>query len=221
MDLVNSYLLRNEDGSLALVDTGVKGAPKRIVAAIEEIGASARDVTTILLTHAHADHVGGARRMSVAAGRGTTVHEADAEFVRNGTGAPLDSATPLGRLLKRSPGSDPAPVERTLTDGELLPIAGGLRVLHTPGHSPGHVSLLHPGSGTLITGDAIWNMWSRRTWPTLTFCTDGAMTQQTAHRLAQAEYTTAAFTHGPHIAERGRTAVREFLRRPRRFPGLW
>lgn len=220
-DLVNSYLLRNDDGSLALIDTGIKGAPKRIIAAIEEIDGSAQDVTTILLTHAHNDHAGGAREMASAVGRGTTVHEHDAEFVRTGTGTPLDPSTRLGRMLKRAPAADPAPVERTLTDGEVLPIAGGLQVLHTPGHSPGHVSLLHLETGTLVTGDAIWNMWSRRTWPMLAFCTSAPMTERTAHRLAEVEYATAAFTHGPHIADEGRDAVREFLRKPRRFPGLW
>ena len=221
MDLVNSYLFRSDDGSLALVDTGIKGAPKRIIAAIEETGASVQDVTTILLTHAHADHAGGAREMTSAVGCGTTVHEDDAEYVRTGTGTPLDPSTRLGRMLKRVQSSDPAPVERTLTDGEVLPIAGGLQVLHTPGHSPGHVSLLHPESGTLVTGDAIWNMWSRRSWPVLSFCTNAPLTEKTAHRLAEVEYTTAAFTHGPHIADVGRTAVQDFLRNPRRFPGLW
>jgi glyoxylase-like metal-dependent hydrolase (beta-lactamase superfamily II) len=221
MDLVNSYLLRSPDGQLALVDTGIKGAPKRIVAAIEEIGGSVGDVTTILLTHAHADHAGGAKEMTDAVGRGTTVHEADAGYVRSGTGTELDASTRLGRILKRSQSSDPAPVERTLTDGEVLPIAGGLEVLHTPGHSPGHVSLLHRETGTFITGDAIWNMWSRRSWPVLAFCTNAALTKQTAHRLAETEYVTAAFTHGPHIADDGRESVRQFLRKPRGFPGLW
>ncbi len=221
MDLVNSFLLRNEDGSLALVDTGIKGAPKRIIAAIEEIGGSLEDVTTIVLTHAHSDHAGGAREMASETGIGMTIHESDAEYVRTGTGPDLDPRTRLGRMLKRAQASDPAPVERTLSDGEVLPIAGGLEVHHTPGHSPGHVSLLHPDSGVLITGDSIWNMWSRRMWPVLSFCTNIAMNEETAHRLAELEYTTAAFTHGTHIAGEGREAVRSFLAKPRRFPGLW
>ena len=46
-------------------------------------------------------------------------------------------------------------LRRALTDGELLPVAGGLRVVHTPGHSPGHISLLLESTRTLITGDAL------------------------------------------------------------------
>jgi glyoxylase-like metal-dependent hydrolase (beta-lactamase superfamily II) len=220
MDLVNSYLFRSDDGSLALVDTGIKGAHRRIIAAIEEVGGLS-DVTTIVLTHAHADHAGGAKAMAAATGSGTTIHTDDAEYVRTGRGVELDRSRGLGKLLRRNMGCDPAPVERTLTDGEVLPIAGDLQVHHTPGHSPGHVSLLHPDSGILITGDAIWNMWSRRSWPVLTFCTNVAMTERTAQRLAELDYRTAAFTHGTPIEHKGREAVRSFLAKPRRFPGIW
>ena len=60
--------------------------------------------------------------------------------------------------MRRNRGSVATPVDEVLVDGQLLDVAGGLRVLHTPGHSPGHISLLHEPTGVLITGDAIWNM---------------------------------------------------------------
>lgn len=221
MDLVNSYFFRDADGQITLVDTGLRGAPKRLLAALGEIGSDPSQVTAIILTHAHADHAGGAQEMARATGHGMSVHTDDAEFVRDGTGAPLDPRTRLGRMLKRAQEADPAPVERTLSDGEILQVGGGLRVVHTPGHSPGHVSLLHEDSDLLITGDAIWNMWSRRTWPVFAFCTNVAMTEQTAARLADLEYSTAAFTHGPPIAGTGRQAIREFLAKPSRFPGVF
>lgn len=217
MDLVNSFLLRSDDGQLTLIDTGTKGAPRRIAAAIREIGSAPSEVTTIVLTHAHADHAGGAAELADRLGRGMTVHEDDADFIADGAAPPASGAKGLGRLFLRPNPYDPAPVERTLSDGELLPVAGGLRVVHTPGHTPGHISLLHLATGTLITGDAIWNMFSRRTWPVLALCTDAAQTEETAHVLAEQEYRTAAFTHGPHIPDNGREAVREFLARPRRF----
>jgi glyoxylase-like metal-dependent hydrolase (beta-lactamase superfamily II) len=123
-------------------------------------------------------------------------------------------------MSRTSPGISAAPVARTMVDGELLE-GSGLRVHHTPGHTPGHCSLLHEDTGTLITGDSIWNMRSRRTWPVLAFCTDAALTERTAATLADLEYTTAAFTHGPEIRATGREAIREFLAHPRRFgPGL-
>jgi glyoxylase-like metal-dependent hydrolase (beta-lactamase superfamily II) len=219
-DLINSFLIRAEDGSITLVDTGLKMAPSRIVAALAEIGSGPSDVAAIVLTHAHADHAGGAADLSRRTGRGITVHPADAEFVKTGSAPPRDTSLRLGRLITRTPGSDPAPVARTMSDGELLD-GSALRVHHTPGHTPGHCSLLHEPSGTLITGDAIWNMRSRRTWPVLAFCTNAALTEETAATLGDLEYTTAAFTHGPEIRGTGREAIREFLANPRTFgPGV-
>ena len=220
-DLINSFLVRGEDGSLTLVDTGLKSAPARIIAALAEIGSGPSDVTTIVLTHAHPDHAGGAADLARRASRGMTVHVDDAEFVRTGTSPARDTSLRLGRLVSRAPsGYEPAPVERTMADGELLD-GSLLRVHHTPGHTPGHCSLLHEPSGTLITGDAIWNMRSRRTWPVLAFCTSAALNEQTATTLADLDYSTAAFTHGPEIQGTGRDAIREFLAHPRSFgPGL-
>ena len=220
-DLINSFLIRAEDGSLTLVDAGVKSAPARIRAALTELGAAGSEVTAIVLTHAHADHAGGAAGVAELAGTGITAHASEAEYVRAGRVPPRDQAFRLGRLMRRT--SDtfaPAPLSRTMADGELLE-GSSLRVHHTPGHTPGHCSLLHEPTGTLITGDSIWNMRSRRTWPVLAFCTDAAMSQHTAATLADLEYTTAAFTHGPEIRGGGREAVREFLSHPKRFgPGL-
>jgi glyoxylase-like metal-dependent hydrolase (beta-lactamase superfamily II) len=153
-DLINSFALVQEDGSVTLVDTGLKKAPARIVAGLASIGKHPRDVTRIVLTHVHPDHAGGAAEMSRRTG-----------------------------------------------------------VVHTPGHSPGHISLLVEPSGTLITGDALFNfrfLRGARISPAF-LCSDFAMTKRTAHRLGELEYEVAAFTHGPEIRVRARETVRDLL----------
>jgi glyoxylase-like metal-dependent hydrolase (beta-lactamase superfamily II) len=217
MDLLNVFALIDDDGQVTLVDAGVRRSPPRILQALAEIGSAAQEVTRILVTHSHADHVGGLGRVVEQTGADVAAHIDDADDVRLGRGAPLDPSAPLARLRSRNVGSDATPVETELHDGDVLPVAGGVRVIHTPGHTPGHVSLLHEPTGTLITGDAIWNMNARRTWPVMAFCSDGALSQQTANRLGELEYSTAAFTHGPEIRENGREAIRSFLARPRGF----
>ena len=149
-------------------------------------------------------------RDSARTGRAVDVHEADAAYVAAGESPPMSG---LGGLVSRVvPGFAAAPVGVRLVDGQLLGVAGGLRVLHTPGHSPGHVSFLHEPSRLLITGDAIFNIRGPR-WPVKAFCTDFQLNRQTARLLGDLDYTMAAFTHGPELRDSPREAIRDFLRR--------
>jgi glyoxylase-like metal-dependent hydrolase (beta-lactamase superfamily II) len=211
-DLVNTFVLVDDDGQVTLVDAGTKRAPKVVVAALEHLGVAPSDVTRILVTHAHGTHAGGLGGLRARTGARVAAHEREAAYLREGKGPVLDRTSLGGRLLRRSPGVSPTPVEEELVDGQVLDVAGGLRVLHTPGHTPGHVSLLHEPSRVLITGDSIWNMLGRMTWPVRLLCTDAALSRRTAEVLGQLEYDLVAFTHGPEIRDNAREAVRGFLR---------
>ena len=110
-------------------------------------------------------------------------------------------------------GFAPVSVSHVIRDGDKLPVAGGLRAIHTPGHTPGHISLLHEDSGVLITGDAIFNMRSKLALPFAAFCTSSALNAQSAAVFADLDYRIAAFTHGPEIRTNAREQVRGFLAR--------
>ncbi len=211
-DLVSSFAFVEDDGQVTLVDAGTKRALRRLLAGLAHMNVSPSDVTRIIATHAHPDHVGGLSAMRGRTGASVAVHERDAAYVREGKGPVLDRSTLGGRLRRHNSGSTPTPVDAELTDGEVLDVAGGLRVLHTPGHTPGHVSLLHEPTRVLVTGDSIWNMRGRMTWSVPMFCTDAAMAKETAHVLGEVDYEVAAFTHGPEIRDGAREAVRGFLR---------
>jgi glyoxylase-like metal-dependent hydrolase (beta-lactamase superfamily II) len=211
---VNSFALLDDDGSVTLVDTGVERAPARIVAGLAALGKHPADVQRIVLTHAHPDHAGGAMEMAARTGAPVAVHADDAGFVESGESPPNDHAYTVGRIFARlQDGRFPAvQVGEKLTDGQALGVAGGLRVVATPGHSPGHISLLHEPAKLLITGDAIFNVLGLRYWMK-TFRTDFRMSRETAHLLGELDYDIAAFTHGPEIKESPREKIRAFLKK--------
>ena len=219
-DFVNVIAFIADDGSVTLVDTGLKGSTKRIVGGLAAMGKKPEDVTRIVLTHAHNDHAGGAASLASLSGAPVLIHETDAPFARDGKSPPHDPATFLGRLVDRIGGSSfpKVVVGEEFADGEVLPVAGGLRVVHTPGHTMGHVALLHEPTGVLITGDSIWNV-RRMRYSVRAFCQDIKLNEQTAHVLGELDYEVAAFTHGPHISSQARERVRSFLADAKRFAG--
>lgn len=213
---VNSYAFLNSDGSVTLVDCGYRSAPPRLVKHLAHLGKHPSDVTSIVLTHAHDDHVGGAAEMIRQTGAATVMmHEQDAGYPSSGRTPTSDTATLSGRLLAALPARHYTPfhVTRQLTEGDVIEAAGGLRVLHTPGHTDGHISLLHLPTSTLITGDSIFNMTSRLTWGLSGFCVDYQQSRQTAQRFLDVDFATAAFTHGPEIRGQGKQRITQFLSR--------
>jgi len=214
-DLLNTFAFVDDDGQVTVVDTGLKSTPPRVIAGLAAMGKTPADVTRIVLTHAHGDHAAGAADLRSRTGAPVAIHQVDAGYARRGEGPPRDPSTLLGRVLNRlgprASGFPAVEIGEELSDGQVLPIAGGLRVVHTPGHSPGHVALLHERSGVLVTGDSIFNVRKLR-WSVRAFCTDIRLNAQTAHVLGELDYAVAAFTHGSPITQGAREQVRSFLR---------
>ena len=211
---INSYIFSEDDGSLTLVDCGLKNAPKKIVAAIKSLNRDMSDVKRVVFTHSHDDHAGGAAKVIEIIGTPQVIaHVEEKQFLESGINPPQDYSHFAGKFFRFMPsgGFSPIRVHKTVSDGEILPIAGGLQVIHTPGHTPGHVSLLHQPSGILITGDSIFNYGFKVAWSLSAFCTNFNQSKETALRFLDLDFTTAAFTHGPHIKDKGKISLKKFL----------
>jgi len=159
---VNAYLLLGRRP--VLVDTGVANCADHILAALARDGHVPRDLSLIVVTHGHLDHTGSVRELAERSGAPVAVHEADAAHVLGGTSAPVEGANWLGRriagFVKRQDEASAvshAGVEPSilLRGGESLEEFGvDGRILHTPGHTAGSVSVLLDG-GPALVGDLV------------------------------------------------------------------
>jgi glyoxylase-like metal-dependent hydrolase (beta-lactamase superfamily II) len=169
---VNWYVVE-QGGKLTLVDAGLPGQWRQLLAALDGLGRRLGDVEAIVLTHAHVDHTGFAERGRREAGAQVWVHRADAPsrgrrfpppraFLRP-TSWPYAVHGTRERLLATPPVAE----LRSFDDGETLDLPGRPTVLHTPGHTRGNCSLHLPAAGVLFTGDAMVTLdpYTRKTGP--------------------------------------------------------
>jgi glyoxylase-like metal-dependent hydrolase (beta-lactamase superfamily II) len=203
---INSFALVDDDGSVTLIDCGLRKAPETIVAGLRAAGFHPGDVRRIVLTHAHNDHAGGAADMVARTGAPVAVHEGDAAAVEAGRHPHYDPSLRLSRVLDRLPGGrfPPVRVDERLTDDQVLD--GGLRIVGTPGHTPGSICLLHEPSATLIVGDTLFHHRQLRLCPH-PICSDFRQNERSARVLGELAYERVAFTHGPEITDRARERV--------------
>lgn len=185
--VVHAALLWDEQEAI-LVDTGIPGQLELIRSRLEQESIPFERLTKIIITHQDRDHIGSLPELLLASGDRLEVlaHETAIPYITGET-----------PLIKSKALAPPLPAAVTpLHDGELLPIAGGIRILHTPGHTPDHISLYHMPSKTLITGDALTSQEGvlQSFDPKFTLDTDLAM--QSAAKFLELEIERVITYHG-------------------------
>lgn len=198
------------DGGVVLVDTGVRSGPAAIAKALAETRRTVGEITAILVTHRHADHVGGLARLRRDSGAPVVAHRLDAAAI---AGIAPQRLTRLQRILSViQPRTEPAPVDEILaTDGPFS--VPGFTALHTPGHTEGHVSyLLERDGGVLFAGDAVagGTHGPHRTPRLMTV--DAERAEASLHRLAGLDFAVATFGHGQPVTHRAVQSFRELVR---------
>lgn len=157
-----------DDEDLVLVDACLPAQTDLLDAAVREAGFDIKSITKIILTHQDLDHIGCVRDLlAVNPDVQVIAHEAEAPYI-DGRETPI-------KIAAREAGSEDlsqkdraaintakinhsmrtVPVGKTVTAGELLPCCGGIKIIHTPGHTPGHICLYIKEGGVLIAGDGL------------------------------------------------------------------
>ncbi len=209
---INVLLLENDDG-WTLVDTGVAGSVQRIKDAIASVGSGPTDLKRIFITHHHDDHTGGLKGLlewAPGAEVGATAHEAEVVCGRRGFDPPSNR---FFRYVSRNAEPPGVPVGKVLREGDLV---SGFRLIPTPGHTLGHVSLLRDSDGLLFTADAFGCLPRRiRVGVRKALCTDPTLAQRSAERLVGERFATVIMAHGPVLRAEARAKLLRTVERCR------
>jgi len=194
----DSFLIAEE--RLTLIDAGMVGSRLMLERYLRRIGRRIDELERIICTHGHPDHIGGVSelvrdREDVS----VLIHPDDLAGLRlplrEALAPTADRAIRRGRLIQyltRTPAD-----ALTIDDGAELPMLGGLRVVHTPGHTPGSICLYAPRHRLVFTGDVLQVIRGRLTYASAFFSHDHAGARASIERLAALDVETIALSHYP------------------------
>ena len=201
---VNVFLVVEKE--LTLIDVGLYGSSAQIADFINQLGRSVEEIGLIIITHNHFDHMGGLAELreltrAKVAAHGAGILNTDEEL-------PFPGGRGVGKLLRFRPFSSlrkhlalkPEDVDILLEGGEVLEPLGGLRVIHTPGHSPGSISFYSPGNRLLIVGDALVRSRRSLRLPHKMVSIDREQAIDSVREMAKLDFDILCFGHGRPLA---------------------
>lgn len=188
---INAYLVGD-----VLIDAATRWAARRIFRQLGE-----RKLSMLALTHVHPDHQGIARLVCQRYSIPLACHDADVPTMEGRQ--PMQPNNACIRFTTRLWAGPPYPVARRLQDGDAV---SGFRVIHAPGHTPGHVILFRDDDRVAIVGDVLNGMSLATGLPGLHeppafFCTSTAENRGSICRLAELEPRLLCFGHGPPLKD--------------------
>jgi len=160
-----------DETEIVLIDTGLPAQRQLIREAVENAGVSFDSLSKIIITHQDTDHIGSLAEIVKESNREVEVfaHRVEKPYIQ-GDLTPIkmtpEKIAQMKVTLSKMPeekrneinnmlSNISARVDKTVEDGEELPFCGGIQVIYTPGHTPGHICLYLRKYKTLVTGDAM------------------------------------------------------------------
>ena len=197
-----AYLIAEDE--LTLIDAGLAGSGRVLRRYLKRIGRSQAEITRIVCTHSHPDHIGGVREIAFGHETEVLMHPADAARLRIRWRDLVARPTPstFVALITRGP-EDAKPI----ADGDVIPVLGGLRVIHTPGHTPGSVCLYEPSLRMLFVGDVLQVLKGRLAFASQFFSDDMALAKRSIAKLAALDVEVIVFSHYTPWRDRAHDAL--------------
>ncbi|WP_301173007.1 MBL fold metallo-hydrolase [Brevibacillus nitrificans] len=185
---IHPVLLFDQETAV-LIDTGFPGQYEELKAAMEKAGAPIHRLHTVILTHQDIDHIGNLPELLQETGGRIRVyaHEQEVPYIQGELPLIKD------KHVKHPPKGN---VTDLLEDGQGLPFVGGIQVIHTPGHTAGHVSLYLHQSKTLIAGDSMYSVDGKLMGLHGPTALDPEMAQRSLKKYADYAITSVICYHG-------------------------
>jgi len=199
---------------MTLIDAGLRGSRRRLARYAGALGRSLDEVRRIIVTHAHPDHVGGVRELTRDNDAEVFMHPDDLAALRislRDAWRGRDRHRLLAYITRGPHAATP------LADGDEFPVIGGLRVIHTPGHTPGHVCLYAPRFKLLFSGDMLEVVKGELSFANRMWTIDMPAAQASVARLAALDVDTIAFSHYPLWRDDANAALRGLARKAERL----
>lgn len=204
----NVYVIVNGQ-ELIVVDTGMPRSTEKIVDCVRSIGWQPSNISTIVLTHCHVDHVGSAYELKKLTNAKIAIHEDDADFAARKKPLPRPKGV-VGVLFRAASvffKFTPVQPDITLKENDRL---GKLTVIHTPGHTPGSISLYDPGRSVLFVGDAMRFDQGKVSGPPEWFTLDHEQAVRSIDRISQLNFDVMLSGHGDPLKPDASERVKQF-----------
>jgi glyoxylase-like metal-dependent hydrolase (beta-lactamase superfamily II) len=211
---VMNVCLLIDRGGVTVVDAGLPGSAPAILDELRQAGLAPAAVRRVIITHHHIDHVGGLADLVAATGAEVWAHRDDAPTIEGTVPRPGLPPERVAAMLEAVPVEQreaaaermrtmrevtPVPVDLRLVGGEELEMLGGVRVVHSPGHTAGHLCLFLPALALLIAGDLMrLEDGAIRESPS-GYAADAALSLASVRQVAALDFTAFVGYHGGYV----------------------
>ena len=214
----NHYVVMEE--KTVMIDVGGRRNIGRLSYMLGRIDCSFEDIKELVVTHYHFDHAGCLNGLKNATDAVVSVGKRDALYIAGDKDPePPRGVTALGKiqlkipwmlaLYQKYPGANP---DRYLSEGDVIDCLGGLEVIDTPGHTPGHICLFSREKSLMFIGDALFHFFHRLSLPFRDYTTDEEQARESLKKLVKYDFEIACFGHGPPILEDASKKIRRFVK---------
>ena len=204
------------DGRALLIDAGMKGSEGVILSGLDELGISPDNLAGVIITHYHPDHAGGVRELVYERDIPVMAHRLDSQFLKGAEEQPNPFQRRLmARLaapLMEKVNAPTTPIDTELEDGDTIPFEFPVQIIHTPGHTPGSITIFLPSQKVVIVGDALqYRLGRKLTPPAAAVTQDPEQAMESLRKLVRLDFHTICFSHFPPFHGAARAALRQML----------